>query len=453
MSTPTTILLVELPQDVLLHILFLSDVSTVLRVSQVNRYLCSIAGVKQLWVSLITDIRQRSLMEVPPSYNPSQYSVPELIEHVKTVVLGPGTWEEDDSPQLACQIEVPLGVQGAHFEGGGAKLLNGGRHVAIVRHSAMGIWDVGTKRRIWRPTTTSMEFSAVSVTDAGKLTLATLSEDRMALEILQIDLQDGKPTSLAIISLPLPGTLLDEGLVGRLVVLHLLPTCDVLLVDWRVGMYVLLTGFTPIQPSIGLIPGYLIINPWSETQPQFFIYAIAAFDFGGDWHPVSDLASCPVRLPLEHLMPMSVETLTIDGRRTMNDVILGMSIHESALQPGVYKITAYRSGPRVCQRHGPPRKGGVLSWKFRIFPEFQTIRTTSRYALPHRRLRQFSSSGYFMELGATNKIYRFSEDHEGRIRRGPLLDTPHPCISQTLSSYNCVVVSLMPSSLVFSYYL
>jgi hypothetical protein len=61
---------------------------------------------KQLWISLVNDLRTHSLIETPPS-TLSQYTTAQLIGQVRAVVVGPQTWRKNipnEQPLLAEEI-------------------------------------------------------------------------------------------------------------------------------------------------------------------------------------------------------------------------------------------------------------------------------------------------------------------------------------------------------------
>jgi hypothetical protein len=97
---------------------------------QVNRSLRAITMTKQLWISLVNDLRTRSLIETPPS-TLSQYTTAQLIGQVRAVVVGPQTWRRDmpnEQPLLAEEITVLLGrpVSERNLT---VRLINDGRQV------------------------------------------------------------------------------------------------------------------------------------------------------------------------------------------------------------------------------------------------------------------------------------------------------------------------------------
>ncbi|KAJ7693176.1 hypothetical protein B0H17DRAFT_505888 [Mycena rosella] len=56
----------DLNEDVLIKVLSYCDVYTVLCATRVNKHVRAIALAKQLWISLLRDLRSRGLIELAP---------------------------------------------------------------------------------------------------------------------------------------------------------------------------------------------------------------------------------------------------------------------------------------------------------------------------------------------------------------------------------------------------
>ncbi|KAJ7731780.1 hypothetical protein B0H16DRAFT_1893260, partial [Mycena metata] len=141
MSTTT---IADIGPEILLRVLALCDVHTIISVS--------IASTKQLWIFVINLLRNPSLMETWPSYDPTHYTAEELIEQVKRLVVGPRTWMSPSSsmsfpPQVVAELTLPHEIQCPNTQGVCVvRLINGGRHVLLAYSKGVELWDLGAKR-------------------------------------------------------------------------------------------------------------------------------------------------------------------------------------------------------------------------------------------------------------------------------------------------------------------
>ncbi|KAJ7471123.1 hypothetical protein FB451DRAFT_1253046, partial [Mycena latifolia] len=193
----------DVSEDVLVRILSFSG--HLLRHFRVNRSLRRIALVKQLWISLIKNLIERNLLEVPPDFIISQNSTVGLIDQIKGVLTGPQTWvpTAEQSPTPFERIVVPANIKrtGGWRGDSKIKLVNGGRQIVIAHRAAVEIWDVATKRRLWTRPVFAVNFN-VDLREFGtNITLVILLEDRVTLEIAQIDTSFGEKQVLPYPSL------------------------------------------------------------------------------------------------------------------------------------------------------------------------------------------------------------------------------------------------------------
>jgi hypothetical protein len=144
---------------------------------QANHHLRTIALVKQLWILLLTDLRTRSFIETPLS-TLSEYTTLQLIDQVKTLVVGPRTWmvSADSNPQTSKEVTIPLGEPLRRPLA--TQLINGGRHIIIAAfpYSVLEIWDVGAKQRVWSRDGVFI-FSLAREIEDDMLIVATQSRD------------------------------------------------------------------------------------------------------------------------------------------------------------------------------------------------------------------------------------------------------------------------------------
>ncbi|KAJ6578267.1 hypothetical protein B0H19DRAFT_1253525 [Mycena capillaripes] len=82
----------SLGDDILLHLLSLCDVYTVLSIWAINKSLRSVSLTKQLWLSLMRDLRFRGLLDLPSAEELENYSTVKLVGIIKRIVFGPNVW-------------------------------------------------------------------------------------------------------------------------------------------------------------------------------------------------------------------------------------------------------------------------------------------------------------------------------------------------------------------------
>ncbi|KAF7344128.1 hypothetical protein MVEN_01702800 [Mycena venus] len=81
----------RLDADVLSHIFALTDVYTILSLSQVNKYFHEISSTKHLWISVVRGLSLRRLIDAPPDEVLETLSKDALVDEVRRAVNGPST--------------------------------------------------------------------------------------------------------------------------------------------------------------------------------------------------------------------------------------------------------------------------------------------------------------------------------------------------------------------------
>ncbi|KAJ6469509.1 hypothetical protein C8R45DRAFT_1078806 [Mycena sanguinolenta] len=123
----------KLPEDLLLRILVLTDIHTVLTISQL----------------LTKDLFLRDLVDIHSDEVNLSLSSDELVAQVRRAAGGPRTWAPDSptAPTLIQQFAVQVGDNRVY----NASLLPGGRYMILRRHGidAVECYNVSTGRRVW----------------------------------------------------------------------------------------------------------------------------------------------------------------------------------------------------------------------------------------------------------------------------------------------------------------
>ncbi|KAJ7108402.1 hypothetical protein C8R43DRAFT_1243567 [Mycena crocata] len=131
----------DLDEDVLLQILPYCDVHTVLHVGRVNKLLRALTLTKEIWLALIHDLAFRGILDLPPADVLRNYTVPDLVDDVKRIVLGPKTWSPaSTSPPIITRqraLPAPWATDNSRQTFSGMKVLPGGKYIIWERHSSL----------------------------------------------------------------------------------------------------------------------------------------------------------------------------------------------------------------------------------------------------------------------------------------------------------------------------
>ncbi|KAJ7618112.1 hypothetical protein DFH06DRAFT_1483368 [Mycena polygramma] len=468
MSFTTTIQ--ELPEDILIRVLGFCHVHCVILISQTNHYLHTIALVKQLWISIVEDLTVRSLLELPPGLLLTQHSTEELINHVKRAAIGPCAWRHPQSGTSSKRIVLPATVKASHGYQGDSKvkLVNGGRHVVLAHRTAVEIWDVETRRRLWSRPVFAVTFNVNQGDSHTNITLAMTLDDRFTLEIVQIDTNVGE-TQLFSLRLPAFNAHADPIICGNLLIVHMRVNAiggyETLIVDWVNRKYVLLSDLRGSSvPCMGIVAGtYLVVvgdieykaglPERSLLETRICLYSTTVFD--PHWNLLSTLNSPAMkRIALAALVPVIVETPTFEGEPFHHASSI-LSVHESPLSPNTFRLRVYLSdgGTRSKNRETyiPAAvfcyrcNGGTNNnpgWRHE----------STRRAVSQMAFHAFSYAGYAVEDRRYDVHNSASANLGNRRVRSPLLRAPQGALWQHLSPYSAVVTTLMPEEVVVAYY-
>ncbi|KAF7353390.1 hypothetical protein MSAN_01527800 [Mycena sanguinolenta] len=248
-----------LEEDVLLEILLFSDISTVLAVSAINKALRRIALSKQLWLSLILDIRFREALELPPPNHERLecLSAEELINVVKNAVAGPGplwdsTYDECSSVDMT-SFQIPLDDMDDRPE---ARILPGARYLLLnstsTTQQTLYIYDVWSACRVWYRLMQRCKMCEVDMVPGGAIARVFFVQkgnhtNSFTLHVEEVDLITGTSRELfnfsfdsirldSIVFGVLPCSIGGDFLLASVVHWH----SPVVLINWRASTFVCL---------------------------------------------------------------------------------------------------------------------------------------------------------------------------------------------------------------------
>ncbi|KAJ6470972.1 hypothetical protein C8R45DRAFT_421613 [Mycena sanguinolenta] len=287
-----------LGEDILLSILCFCDVYTVLAVSATNKLLRRVALAKQLWLSLVQDSVFRAALDLlPPDRDELEsHSTEELIEFVKSTVVGPGL----PATITHTNYKIPLPELGNKPV---AQLLPGARYILLqnTTREQVYIYDVWSARRVWECPVHTDTICKVDLVPGGALARVLLAQslnspNKNRLHIEEVDLISG--ISRQVFELGCPQYLVTSrfekyAIVGEFFLCTMLFSPSLvwhakkLLVNWRTSAFVDL-GNGP-NFVLELIPGYVVWTDLQYLPSQQQVLAVTALDqFANDWQPLSE---------------------------------------------------------------------------------------------------------------------------------------------------------------------
>ncbi|KAJ7877341.1 hypothetical protein B0H13DRAFT_2279331 [Mycena leptocephala] len=99
--------MLRLDPDVLLYILTLSDIYTIISLSQVNKFLHAITTTKHPWISVVRDLSSRWMIDHPAEILET-FETEVIMAEVKRAICGPQTWSKRQKlPPMISRGRVP----------------------------------------------------------------------------------------------------------------------------------------------------------------------------------------------------------------------------------------------------------------------------------------------------------------------------------------------------------
>ncbi|KAJ6566681.1 hypothetical protein B0H19DRAFT_712940 [Mycena capillaripes] len=300
---------IDLGVDVLGHIFALSDVYTILSLSRANRLFHEITSTKQLWLSVVSNLVARQLIDTP-LVDIDKMTKDALIDEVKRVVDGPQTWSPKSlvPPKLSRRHTVEVDSRAW------VELLPGNAYMLCYfgdPFRTVGCLDIHSGRLAWewsRPgfsvNTATLEFLGTSEAVVA-LTVLNPTDRSVELVILQADLKTGYSDDLVHFSW-LMMTLRNLQLSGDFFICNadLNRHHFILLLNWRAEKFMVFDNttrrlpnlrmlssfFTPFE-SFMLLPGHLVLarqeySPGYTKSLQLHLYSITNFDHL--WRPTRE---------------------------------------------------------------------------------------------------------------------------------------------------------------------
>ncbi|KAF8171082.1 hypothetical protein K438DRAFT_1982356 [Mycena galopus ATCC 62051] len=188
----SALLLSDLPPDIIFGVFACCNISSIVSTGQTCQYLCHLAFDRSVWLNLLDNLRQRSILD-RTSANLKNLSVEQMIGVVRrlpTIRTGGGILDWENL----------------------AKLLPSGRYVLFKNWDELKCWNVADDRLIWKHTSvlqdaSVLEFAAEEMYAEDSLIvmicLRVMDEPRKNyVEMISLDVQTGTPNQLWIARAP-----------------------------------------------------------------------------------------------------------------------------------------------------------------------------------------------------------------------------------------------------------
>ncbi|KAJ7144510.1 hypothetical protein C8R44DRAFT_865421 [Mycena epipterygia] len=374
---------IDLPEDVVLDVLGICEVSSVLSISQTSKYLHLLVFTPTLWMSLVEDLRHRGFVDRLSSADIRSMSTQSLVALVKRMVVGPEAWSPPktlsrpksfsrivntlantrerkaaSSPQVqACThivLHPPIRPGLLPPYRGTFKLLLGGKYVLFCFRNAqdepvLGCWRVaddsllGTYRS-GLPPQNIYDFDA-EVLDGGEsanivMYVRTGTFDPYLVEVISWDFATGITELLSVTECPhsqfrtLPPIICGDFALVQMYHQSLLADIYAI-IDWRAQKYCKILYPSPNGSfRMELIPGYVVLTWLAGRKTQELRVVALASLSASQWTPVAQRNTAdPVSLWNK---PHVAETVKSQGGTIRPGVT--MEVHQSPLQRDTYRL-------------------------------------------------------------------------------------------------------------------
>ncbi|KAJ7688913.1 hypothetical protein B0H14DRAFT_3051753 [Mycena olivaceomarginata] len=345
--------MLRLDADVLLHIFTVSDIHTILSLSQVNKYLWGISRTKQLWISVIRDLGSRQMLDRAVDEVLEETSTEALIAEAKRTVVGPHTWSKTSvsPPTISRQVIIPFDAQQRNPY---AEFLPGGRHILFytwysendLQATVVVLWDVHLARQIWRQAclghVISMRFDFCAKYEVI-ICLLSHDTDDYHISLLKVDISTGVSRDLIHLSVHAISPSSQLQISGDYVVWHSLVQLSetvrqsvVVLIKISIRKFIVLGTSDTKTTAVGLFPAHIIIAyPLSgiSSAANLNLYAISSL--GHLWCSLRKF-SLDHRSDLRGIPSFSFNAVGNDGIRV--DPYIKMFLSESPVHEATYEL-------------------------------------------------------------------------------------------------------------------
>ncbi|KAJ7193061.1 hypothetical protein GGX14DRAFT_479062, partial [Mycena pura] len=384
----------DLNQDVLLRILVYLDVYTVLQCGLVCSYLRSLAHSKHVWLSLLSDLGERLLIDLPISEDLFENSLPDLIAQVKRVVLGPFTWAPDAAQPPSSFRKFHLDMRREEFSPSHPTLLLGGRHLIVRQGDMLQMWNVVDGRREFEWAGHDITHFDVNPSYSNSEMVFAIASAQgkyfppIKIEVVKFGLDQGSVIQMFaselpnIIHLNHPGGLV---LCGKLIGLEVewiehdqwgdKTRMAFLVVDWQDAVFFILPGRL-LKKSMTLLPGHIVAIAHVGSEQEIVVYSLEAFE--SHWQPLnheSFMVAINASLDVAPTLRHTIDYLNTPSSKRETVI----AIHECLLHLDSYIVSLYQSG-QYHNSYDPGSGSFSGHWQQSSFQRYRLTLSTSPYA-------------------------------------------------------------------------
>ncbi|KAJ7133194.1 hypothetical protein C8R44DRAFT_849408 [Mycena epipterygia] len=366
----------DLPEDIVHEVLLrLSDISSVISISETNKYLHHLAFTPTVWRALVNDLWRRNLLDRLSIAHIRTMSTERLVAVVKRLVVGPQAWSPPriESPPQSSSIlhNVPISsppsarivlhpvfppafpsARRTHF-----KILRGGKY-ALFRYGrdgpVLGCWRVADNSLVGtyhsalpNPRISDFEAEVIPGGERANIVMSVRAGTHNAgfIEIISWDFATGETELLSTTTCDyqLPSSPKICCGLAAVRVYQQLPRAEMyVIIDWHANKHCKLICPAAIGIQVEflmeLIPGYFILttrlsSPNTTTATEIRVGAITSL--AGSWVPVGQHTLVEPML-FSNFPLITSNTITLTGARIRAGLL--MAIHESPLQHGTYRV-------------------------------------------------------------------------------------------------------------------
>ncbi|KAJ7133328.1 hypothetical protein C8R44DRAFT_849458 [Mycena epipterygia] len=369
----------NLPEDVLHDVLCLSDIYSVISISQTNKYLHDLASTPTIWIFLVEDLRNRGFIDRLSAADIRSMSTQSLVAIVRRLVIGPEAWSPSARPKFFSKILQKLASRGRAADPPPAqpytqillhapidfrlpcrdfKLLPGGKYILFCSKNAQDLTDLGC----WRvaddsfvgtyhsglpsPHICSFEAEVLPGGERANIVMCvrtgTINTSFM-LQVIKWDFTTGVTellSSTECIGFKVKvASQYRPKICSGITAARCYQSNLYVIIDWHEQQYCKILcspDHDESIPRMELIPGHLIFT-WTVGMTQK-IQVIAIASLSGLWTPVVQQNMVDPVL-LSTIPHVASHTITSKSGITSREVTL--AVHESPLQCGTYRVWIY----------------------------------------------------------------------------------------------------------------
>ncbi|KAF8169039.1 hypothetical protein K438DRAFT_1941453 [Mycena galopus ATCC 62051] len=343
---PPGIQLADLPSDVIFSIFANCDISSIVSTAQTCKYLHALGFDKSVWLALVSDLKRRSFLDEGSTPELSELSTEELIRLVKRILTGPESWSPSPSdgsfnPRLAKEIVLhPKGEEEYIMVHDMYTLIRGGRLLLFSHANVLECWVLADQSNTLLWTYKSDDYAAIlafaaEVSDVDDSAVILICLESPFMELIRLDLRTGvAQTLLGRLPTPEPD-FSSPAICGDLFsVTNSQQESQYLIVDWGLQSSLLLCYEGHLL--LAHLPGYTILTITGGTTSEIRIIANDALR--ACMAPIDSTDPHPPSVSATDIPPLFSHPITWKTRRTSESLSYRMTVHESPVRAGTYRI-------------------------------------------------------------------------------------------------------------------